>query len=49
MLDEMFAIGRAAGCEEAWVGTELDNGPARRLYESRGGVAEPFLMFVYEL
>jgi ribosomal protein S18 acetylase RimI-like enzyme len=49
MLDEMFAIGRAAGCEEAWVGTELDNGPARRLYESRGGVAEPFAMFVYKL
>ena len=33
MLDEMFAIGKALGCEEAWVGTEHDNLPARRLYE----------------
>jgi ribosomal protein S18 acetylase RimI-like enzyme len=49
MLDEMFAIGRAVGCEEAWVGTELDNEPAQKLYESRGGVAEPFAMFVYKL
>src|SRR6478672_1511163 len=49
MLDEMFAIGRAEGCEEAWVGTELDNEPARKLYESRGGAAEPFVMYVYRL
>ena len=49
MLNEMFAIGRAQGCEEAWVGTELDNEPARKLYESRGGVAEPFVMYVYRL
>jgi ribosomal protein S18 acetylase RimI-like enzyme len=49
MLDEMFAIGKAAGCEEAWVGTELENEPARKLYESRGGAAEPFVMFVYKL
>lgn len=25
LLDEMFALGKALGCEEAWVGTELDN------------------------
>jgi aminoglycoside 6'-N-acetyltransferase I len=49
MVDEMFAIGRAAGCEEAWVGTEVDNLPARGLYESRGGVAEPVVMYVYRL
>jgi aminoglycoside 6'-N-acetyltransferase I len=49
MLNEMFAIGKAAGCEEAWVGTELDNEPARRLYESRGATAEPFVMYVYRL
>lgn len=29
MLDAMFAIGREHGCEEAWVGTEPDNLPAR--------------------
>jgi ribosomal protein S18 acetylase RimI-like enzyme len=50
MLEEMLAIGKAEGCEEAWVGTEHDNVAARRLYESRGGTtAEPFVMYVYEL
>jgi aminoglycoside 6'-N-acetyltransferase I len=49
MVGEMLALGRAAGCEEAWVGTELDNEPARKLYQSRGGVAEPFVMYVYKL
>ena len=41
MLDEMLAPGKALGCEEAWVGTEPDNGPARGLHESRGARAEP--------
>lgn len=49
MLDETFALGKALGCEEAWVGTEPDNHPARRLYESRGTAAEPFVMYVYKL
>jgi aminoglycoside 6'-N-acetyltransferase I len=49
MLDEMFALGRALGCEEAWVGTEPDNGPARGLYESRGVTAETFVMYVFKL
>ena len=49
MLDAMFAIGREHDCEEAWVGTEPDNVPARALYESRDSVAEPFVMYVYRL
>jgi aminoglycoside 6'-N-acetyltransferase I len=49
MLDAMFALGRSLGCEEAWVGTEHHNSAARGLYESRGGVGEPFVMYVYEL
>ena len=49
MLDEMFALGEALGCEEAWVGTEPDNAPAKGLYESRGATANPFVMYVYEL
>src|ERR1700761_8171796 len=32
MLGEMFAWGRELGCEEAWLGTELDNAPANALY-----------------
>jgi len=49
MLDEMFALGKALGCEEAWVGTEPGNGPARGLYESYGVKAGPFVMYLYKL
>ncbi|WP_137930395.1 GNAT family N-acetyltransferase [Mesorhizobium comanense] len=52
MLDAMFEIGRQNGCEEAWVGTEPDNGPARALYEARQEPheeAEAFVMYVYKL
>ncbi|MDG4885137.1 GNAT family N-acetyltransferase [Mesorhizobium sp. WSM4884] len=52
MLDAVFEIGREHGCEEAWVGTEPDNEPARALYEARNeqhGKAEDFVMYVYEL
>ena len=49
LLDEMLALGKALGCEEAWVGTEHDNVPARRLYEFRGAAAEPFVMYLFEL
>jgi ribosomal protein S18 acetylase RimI-like enzyme len=49
LLEAMLAYGKAAGCQEAWVGTEPDNQPARGLYESRGAMAEPFVMYVYKL
>ncbi|TIQ35656.1 MAG: GNAT family N-acetyltransferase [Mesorhizobium sp.] len=52
MLDAMFEIGRECGCEEAWVGTEPDNLPARALYETQKephGKGEDFVMYVYRL
>ena len=49
LLDEMLALGKALGCGQAWVGTEHDNGPARRLYESYGVPAEPFVMYTFKL
>ena len=50
MLDEMFALGRALGCGESWVGTETDNTPARALYRSRSPAeVEPFVMYLYRL
>ena len=49
MLEQMLALGKALGCEEAWVGTETDNGPARGLYESRGAAAEPFVLYLFKL
>jgi aminoglycoside 6'-N-acetyltransferase I len=49
MLDRMLTLGKALGCEEAWVGTEPDNIAAKRLYESRRTTAEPFVMYVLKL
>jgi aminoglycoside 6'-N-acetyltransferase I len=50
MLQRLFELGRAAGCEEAWVGTEHDNEPARKLYEDLGETkADPFVLYLYEL
>jgi aminoglycoside 6'-N-acetyltransferase I len=49
LLNEMLARGKALGCEEAWVGTEHDNGPARALYESGGVPPEPFVMYTFSL
>ena len=49
MVAEMFALGKALGCEEAWVGTESDNHAARALYEAHGATGEPFVMYEYTL
>jgi len=48
LLDELVAWGREKGCEEAWVGTEVDNEAARALYKGRGSEAETFVMYFYE-
>ncbi|WP_293898412.1 GNAT family N-acetyltransferase [Phenylobacterium sp.] len=48
MLDDLVAWARSLGCEAAWVGTEVDNAPARTLYERRGSEAETFVMYFYE-
>jgi ribosomal protein S18 acetylase RimI-like enzyme len=53
MLHLMLEHGKAIGCEEAWVGTEPDNLPARGLYERRrqsgDAEAEAFVMYLYQL
>jgi ribosomal protein S18 acetylase RimI-like enzyme len=49
LLEGMLAVGKAMGCEEAWVGTENDNHPARGLYEKQGATAETFAMHVIKL
>ncbi len=46
MMAEMFAWGRELGCEESWLGTELDNVAANGLYQSLD--AEPVTMQYYE-
>jgi aminoglycoside 6'-N-acetyltransferase I len=49
LLDAMLAHGRTLGCTEAWLGTEEDNLPARRLYESAGSVGESFVLYSFPL
>jgi aminoglycoside 6'-N-acetyltransferase I len=49
LLHAALAHGRALGCTEAWLGTEADNLPARRLYESVGSAAEPFVLYAFPL
>jgi ribosomal protein S18 acetylase RimI-like enzyme len=49
LLDAMLAHGRALGCTEAWLGTEVANVAARRLYESAGGTAEVFTLYSFPL
>ncbi len=43
--------GKERGCTEAWVATELNNEPARALYEATGGVPdeEHAVVYVYPL
>ena len=49
LVDEIFTWGKALGCHQAWIVTDTDNKAARALYERRGAVAEPIVMFSYEL
>ncbi|HZF68169.1 MAG TPA: GNAT family N-acetyltransferase [Gemmatirosa sp.] len=49
LMQAALAHGRALGCTEAWLGTEPDNLPARRLYESVGSAAEPFVLYAFPL
>lgn len=51
LVSALLGKGREAGCAEAWVATEVSNAPARRLYESLGGVEdqEHAVVYVYPL
>ena len=51
LLETLLARGKALGCVEAWVGTEVGNAAARALYASAGGVEdpEPFVLFTFPL
>ena len=41
LMRSLFDRGRELGCGEAWVLTDWENEPARRLYASVGGIEEP--------
>lgn len=45
ILKVMLDLADDWGCEECWLGTEKDNIPARRLYESNGAKSEEFVLY----
>lgn len=47
LVQKLLEWGKEQGCREAWVATETENMPARRLYESTGGQPEEDLAVVY--
>jgi aminoglycoside 6'-N-acetyltransferase I len=50
LLDAMLALGKSIDCAGAWVGTELDNTPARGLYRRRDPKTEQtFVLYEYDL
>jgi aminoglycoside 6'-N-acetyltransferase I len=49
MMQAMFQLGRSLGCQASWLGTEVDNLPARRLYESFGEDGVEIMMFDFDL
>jgi ribosomal protein S18 acetylase RimI-like enzyme len=49
LIEAMLDLGRLLGCEEWWVGTEEDNVPARRLYETFGEEAVLAAFYEYDL
>ena len=49
LIKAMLDLGRSLGCEEWWVGTEADNVPARRLYETFGEEAVLAAFYEFDL
>jgi GNAT superfamily N-acetyltransferase len=49
LVEAMFEWGRELGCLEAWLGTELDNLEANRLYRKVGGRPEPMHYYEFKL
>lgn len=49
LMAALFDAARARGVRYAWVGTELDNGPARALYESVGGSGQEMAFYEFDL
>lgn len=47
LIEFMLEHGRSLGCTEAWVATEVSNGPARALYVATGGKEDEERAVVY--
>ena len=48
ILAKVLEMADEWGCEECWLGTEKDNIPARKLYESNGAKPEEFVLYYLE-
>ncbi|MFK7842063.1 MAG: GNAT family N-acetyltransferase [Sphingorhabdus sp.] len=48
ILKKILEMAEDWGCEECWLGTEKDNIPARKLYESNGAKPEDFVLYYLE-
>jgi ribosomal protein S18 acetylase RimI-like enzyme len=48
LMEEIVTLGKALGCEEVWLGTEIDNMAARALYV-RYAQAQEIVMYSWEL
>ena len=49
LMRAMFDWGRELGCEEAWLGTELDNEAANALYRSVDGRTDTMAYYEFDL
>ena len=49
LMQALLAHGRTLGCREAWLGTELDNTAARRLYAAVGGKEETMVYVTFQM
>jgi ribosomal protein S18 acetylase RimI-like enzyme len=49
MIDAMFEWGRELGCEESWLGTELDNVAANALYRAIHGRTDTMAYYEFKI
>lgn len=49
LFAEIVRLGKERGCEDAWVGTEMDNKAAHAFYRSRGMEMQKMAMFFGKL
>jgi ribosomal protein S18 acetylase RimI-like enzyme len=48
LMEQLFALARARGCQGIWLGTEPDNTAALGLYRKLGGEEVPFVGFGWD-
>jgi ribosomal protein S18 acetylase RimI-like enzyme len=49
LMQAMLELGKAQGCQEAWVATEDDNEEGKRFYASLVVTAVPVVMYTFDL